>query len=362
MPVYGQRCSTGSNWSNTCLGRRNVRSQDVLGSHRKLAMKFLTVIARRALYAVMLVLAVIILNFLLIHIAPGDPVEVIAGEMGGATEEILEQIRAAYGLNEPLSTQLMVYLSNVLQGDLGQSFYFNTPVLDLIIGRIWPTILLVVSALLLSMVSGTVLGVLASRKPDGIGSAIITVVSLIGYSAPVFWTGIMLIILFAWQIPVFPMSGMATFGMSGGIVAQMLDVLHHLVLPAISLALIYVAQYSRITRASMLEVMGADYIRTARAKGVPERVVVYKHALRNAILPGITLVGLQFGNLISGAVLVETVFNWPGLGTLAFDSILARDYPTVLGLLLISSLVVIAANLLTDLCYRLADPRIDTAR
>ncbi len=324
-------------------------------------MNFLLIIARRTFYAASLVLAVVVLNFLLIHLAPGDPAEVLAGEMGGATEEMLREIRAAYGLDKPLASQLVIYLKNVLQGDLGQSFYYNRPVADLILGRLGPTILLVLSALVLSVCVGTFLGVLASRKPDGFISALITILSLVGYSAPVFWTGIMLIIFFAWLIPIFPTSGMATFGATGGVLAQILDILHHLVLPALSLAFIYVAQYSRITRASMLEVLSADYIRTARAKGLPEKIVIYKHALRNALLPVLTLAGLQTGNLISGAVLVETVFNWPGLGTLAFDSILARDYPTVLGLLLISSVVVVFVNLLTDLCYRLADPRIKTS-
>ena len=325
-------------------------------------MRILTIISKRLFFAAVLVLTVVVLNFFLIHLAPGDPAEVLAGEMGGVTEEILAEIRQTYGLDKPIHVQLFVYLKGVLHGDLGQSFYFNTPVLGLILERLPATILLVVSALVMSVCIGTYLGVLASRKPDGFASAAITVLSLVGYAAPVFWTGLMLIILFAWLLPIFPTSGMATFGLSGGPVAYALDVLHHLVLPATSLAIIYIAQYSRITRASMLEVLGSDYVRTARAKGLPEKVVLYKHALRNAVLPVITLVGLQIGNLISGAVLVETVFNWPGLGTLAFDSILARDYPTVLGLLLISSLVVIVANLLADLGYQYADPRIRSLR
>ena len=228
--------------------------------------------------------------------------------------------------------------------------------------RIGPTILLVMSALIFAIIIGTVLGVVASLNPNGITSALVTILSLVGYSAPVFWTAIMLVILFAWLLPIFPISGMATFGLSGGFWPQAVDVLHHLVLPAFSLAIIYIAQYSRITRASMLEVLGADYIRTARAKGLSETLVIYKHALRNAILPVITLAGLQFGNLISGAVLIETVFNWPGLGTLAYDSILARDYPTILGLLFFSSLITIVANLITDLFYRIADPRIKSTQ
>jgi peptide/nickel transport system permease protein len=325
-------------------------------------MNILSIIGRRAFYAVALILAVIVLNFILIHLAPGDPAEVIAGEMGGATAEILADIRKTYGLDKPLHEQLGLYLYRFIQGDMGQSLYYNTPVKGLILDRIGPTILLVVTALVLAMFVGTFLGVTASLKPNGITSALVTILSLVGYSAPVFWTAIMLVILFAWLLPIFPISGMATFGLSGGVWVETLDILHHLVLPAFALAIIYIAQYSRITRASMLEVLGADYIRTARAKGLSETLVIYKHALRNAILPVITLAGLQFGNLISGAVLIETVFNWPGLGTLAYDSILARDYPTILGLLFFSSLITIVANLVTDLCYRLADPRIKSQR
>ena len=325
-------------------------------------MNILTIIGRRSFYAITLILAVIVLNFVLIHLAPGDPAEVIAGEMGGATAEILADIRKAYGLDKPLYEQLGRYLYRFSQGDMGQSLYYNTPVKDLILSRIGPTILLVMSALIFAIIIGTVLGVVASLNPNGITSALVTILSLVGYSAPVFWTAIMLVILFAWLLPIFPISGMATFGLSGGFWPQAVDVLHHLVLPAFSLAIIYIAQYSRITRASMLEVLGADYIRTARAKGLSETLVIYKHALRNAILPVITLAGLQFGNLISGAVLIETVFNWPGLGTLAYDSILARDYPTILGLLFFSSLITIVANLITDLFYRIADPRIKSTQ
>jgi peptide/nickel transport system permease protein len=325
-------------------------------------VNILTIIGRRSFYAITLILAVIVLNFVLIHLAPGDPAEVIAGEMGGATAEILADIRKAYGLDKPLYEQLGRYLYRFSQGDMGQSLYYNTPVKDLILSRIGPTILLVMSALIFAIIIGTVLGVVASLNPNGITSALVTILSLVGYSAPVFWTAIMLVILFAWLLPIFPISGMATFGLSGGFWPQAVDVLHHLVLPAFSLAIIYIAQYSRITRASMLEVLGADYIRTARAKGLSETLVIYKHALRNAILPVITLAGLQFGNLISGAVLIETVFNWPGLGTLAYDSILARDYPTILGLLFFSSLITIVANLITDLFYRIADPRIKSTQ
>ncbi|ASP20081.1 peptide ABC transporter permease [Antarctobacter heliothermus] len=315
-------------------------------------------VLKRLAFSVVLIVMVIVLNFLLIHLAPGDPVDILAAEMGGATPELQARLRELYGLDLPVHEQLLRYIVRVLHGDLGVSFFNNAPVTELILRHLWPTMLLVLTALFFSSVTGTLLGVFASVSPRGIGSAIITVLSLVGYAAPVFWTGIMMIILFAWLIPVFPAQGMMTFGLDGGLMVQSLDIAHHLVLPAFTLSTIYIAQYSRISRASMLEVLGSDYIRTARAKGMPKQTVIFKHALRNAILPVITLAGMQFGNLISGAVLVETVFSWPGLGTLAYDSILARDYPTVLGLLLISSIVVITANFLTDLCYRLADPRI----
>ena len=323
-------------------------------------MKFATIVGRRLAYALILILAVVVLNFLLVHMAPGDPALVIAGEMGGATAEMLADIRHSYGLDKPLYEQLFIYLGRVVQGDLGYSFYYNTPVTGLILGRLGPTLLLVLTALVFSMVLGTFLGVIASRKPTGIFSNVITVLSLVGYSAPVFWTGIVLIIVFAAVYPIFPISNMTDIRLEGGAWEHALDIAHHLVLPAFTLGIIYLAQYSRLARASMLEVLGSDYIRTARAKGLSEGVVIGKHALRNAVLPIITIAGLQFGSLISGAVLVETVFSWPGLGTLAFDAILSRDYPTILGILFFSAMLVIVANILTDICYRLADPRIRT--
>jgi len=314
---------------------------------------------KRLGYGLLLMLGVVVLNFLLIRLAPGDPAVVIAGEMGGATEEMLDSIREEYGLNKPLLTQLWIYVSGVVRFDLGQSFYFNQPVATLIAQRILPTILLVITAQILSILLGVFLGVIASRKPGGIVSAFVSVFATIGYAVPVFWTGIMLIILFASILPVFPVEGMLSVRLrDANIFIQTLDVLHHLVLPAFTLAIIYLAQYARLSRASMLEVLGSDYIRTARAKGASERSVLFKHALRNAALPILTVAGLQFGNLISGALLVETVFNWPGMGRLAFDSILRRDYPTIMGVLFFASFMVVVANILTDMSYRWADPRL----
>ncbi|MGB1253324.1 MAG: ABC transporter permease [Candidatus Promineifilaceae bacterium] len=321
-------------------------------------MSTLKSIGRRLLNAFALILAVMVLNFMLIHLAPGDPADVIAGEMGGATEEMMASIRAAYGLDKPPTTQLYVYLVRAVRGDLGMSFFYNTPVSDLILARLYPTLLLVTTALILSIVGGTFLGVMTARNPDGFFSNFVTVLSLVGYSLPAFWSGLMIVILFASIFPIFPVSGMRDILLEGSRWDHMLDTAYHLVLPAFTLAIIYIAQYSRLARASMLEVLESDYIRTARSKGLSETIVVGKHALRNAILPVVTIAGLQFGSLLSGAILVETVFNWPGLGTLAFDSILRRDFPTILGILLLSSILVIIANIVTDILYGLIDPRI----
>ncbi|WP_199286154.1 ABC transporter permease [Paracoccus suum] len=315
-------------------------------------------IVKRLIWAAGLILAVLVLNFLLIQLAPGDPAEVIAGEMGGASADVMAGIRAQYGLDKPLPVQLGLYLGKALQGDLGVSYYYNRAVAGLILSRVGPTLLLVGSALAFALIVGTRLGLLASRNPRGPASALVTVLSLIGYAAPVFWTGLMLVILFAARIPLFPVSGMRDVTGATDLVSRTLDVAHHLVLPALTLGIVYLAQYSRLTRAAMLEVLGSDYIRTARAKGVRERRVFTHHAFRNALLPVVTVAGMQFGTILSGAVLVETVFSWPGLGTLAFDSILARDYPTILGILFFSTLIVICANLLTDAVARRLDPRL----
>jgi peptide/nickel transport system permease protein len=315
----------------------------------------------RLLQGLALVLAVVVLNFVLVHAAPGDPVETIAGASGGMSPELMAQLRTQYGLDKPLPVQLGVYLSQVAQGDLGFSYYFNLPVSEMVAERVPATLLLVVSAVLLAFVVGTGIGVLSSRKPNGVLSQFITVLSLVGFAAPIFWVGIMLVILFASIWPILPVAGMRSIDSSGGGWTDVVDVAQHLVLPTFTLSLVYLAQYSRLARSAMLDVLGSDFIRTARAKGLAESVVLYKHALRNALLPVVTVLGLQFGNVLAGAILVETVFNWPGLGRLAFESVLRRDYPTILGVLLFSSIVVVVMNQVTDLAYRLIDPRIKTS-
>ena len=226
-------------------------------------------LGRRLAYALALLLAVVTLNFLLIHISPGDPVETIAGSMGGISEELRAQLRAQYGLDKPFIAQLGLYLGQVLRGDLGHSYFFNLPVTQLIWDRVPATLLLVVTSVLGAFLAGTLLGTLAARKPNGPLSQGITLLSIVGYSAPVFWTGILLIILFASMLPIFPVSDMRTAGASELGWAGALDVLHHLVLPACTLGFVYLAQYSRLARASVIEALSADYIRTARARVCP---------------------------------------------------------------------------------------------
>jgi peptide/nickel transport system permease protein len=265
-------------------------------------MHTLTLIAKRLAYALGLIFAVLTINFALIHAAPGDPAMVIAGEMGGADQATLDQIRRTYGLDKPILEQYATYVGRALRGDLGQSYLYNQPVTKLIMQRLPATVLLVLTALLTAIVVGTLVGVWASKRPHSIGSGAVTVMSLVGYSMPTFWTGILLVILFGKIIPIMPIAGMRDVRIYGGWWVTSLDVLHHLILPAFTLAIVYMAQYSRLSRASMLEVLGSDYIRTARAKGLAERLVIWKHALRNALIPVVTLIGLQIGFLLGGAV------------------------------------------------------------
>jgi peptide/nickel transport system permease protein len=315
-------------------------------------------ILRRFLQAIPVVIGIVVLNFTLLHLAPGDPAMVYVGESGGATEEILQAVRKEFGLDKSLPEQLFVYGKKILAGDLGFSYFQGKPVLDLILEKIPPTALLILTAMCFAIIVGVLTGVIVAQHPSSAGSAVVTILSLFGFAMPVFWLGIMFILLFSLYLPVFPGHGLITVGTAEGFWGTVRDILHHLILPATTLGIIYVAQYSRLSRASMLEVIESDYIRTARAKGLPERKVVYKHALRNAVLPVVTVAGIQLGHILAGAILVETVFSWPGMGRLMFEGILRRDYPLIMGILIFSSVMVIVANLLTDILYGVLDPRI----
>ena len=312
------------------------------------------------MYAGLLLLAVIILNFGMMHLAPGDVADSISQSMGGADEEVLNEIRATYGLDRPFIVQLGSYIGKVMRFDLGYSFFYTQPVSQLIFQKLPATLLLVLTAQFLALIVGVFLGVYSAQRPNGLSSHFVSFFALFGYSAPVFWSGLLLLIGFSLHIQWFPVAGMRDVTIEGNFLEETIDIIRHMVLPVITLASIFLALYSRLSRATMMEVLGSDYIRTAKSKGLTDREIIYKHALKNSLSPVITLAGLQFSAVVSGAILVESVFSWPGLGTLAFESIIARDTPTILGILFFSALVVIVGNLLTDLALRLVDPRVRT--
>ena len=314
--------------------------------------RLLRYLLRRLLQAGVSILAITLLGFVLIHLTPGDPVDVLAGEFGAATPDYLARLRHDYGLDQPLLVQFLDYLKNVAQLNLGYSFRNDMPVLDLIFTRLPATLLLMTTSIALSFIAGLVLGVIAARHVNRFADNVISILALL-------WFGLMAIVLFTVKLRLLPGDGMFTIGANYGLLGATLDVIRHLILPAASLALFHLAVYTRLMRASMLEVYGLDYVRTARAKGVSPRNVAWRHVLPNAILPMVSMVGVQIGPLLGGAVLVETVFGWPGLGRLAFDAILQRDYNLLLGILLFSSTLVVATNFVVDLLYSWLDPRIE---
>jgi len=313
-------------------------------------------VGRRLLQLVPVVLAIAALNFVLIKMAPGDAADILAGQMGHATLEFTEELRREFGLDLPLIEQFFTYISRLATLDLGVSVIQQQPVLDLILDRLPATLLLMVTAIAVAIASGVSLGVVAARRQGGWVDNVISVVALLVYATPAFWLGLMLIVFFSIQLDLLPSGGMMRIGVSQSPLA--LDVARHLVLPALTLGLFYAAIYARLMRASMLEVYGQDFITTARAKGLPERAVAWSHAARNALLPVVTLAGMQIGHMLGGSILIETVFGWPGLGRLVFDALQQRDLNLLLGILFVSSVVVVLANLVVDLLYGLLDPRI----
>jgi peptide/nickel transport system permease protein len=316
-------------------------------------------LARRLAQAVPTVMLIIVVSFLVLHLTPGDVVDVLAGEAGAATPEYVKMLRERFGLDQPLPVQLGHYVWDLVHLDLGYSFRHGTTVVRLIMGRLPATLLLMGVSIALAVSVGVVLGVLAARHVNRLVDGAIGVTALLSYATPTFWIGLMLIVLFSVKLGWLPTGGMQTIGATLSPGARVLDVAQHLVLPSISLALFYAAIYTRLMRASMLEVFGQDYVRTAHAKGLADREVTVRHVLRNALLPLVTMVGVQVGSLLGGSVLVESVFTWPGLGRLAFETVQQRDYNVLLGILFMSSLLVIAVNLVVDLLYAVLDPRIE---
>ena len=314
---------------------------------------------KRLLQAIPIIIAIVVMNFLLLQLAEGDAVDVLAGEAGSATPEYMAELRAKFGLDQPVPVQLLVYLKNVLTFDLGYSFRHDMPVSTLLLDRVVPTLLLMVATITLAVGFGIFLGLLAATGLNTWRDTAISIFALITYATPLFWVGLMLIVVFSLNLGWFPTSGMENFTMFYTGWARVLDIAHHLVLPTITLSLFYLAIYTRLMLASMLEQYGQDYVTTARAKGVTERRIVFVHILGNALLPVVTMAGVQVGALIGGSVIVESVFAWPGLGMLAFEALFARDLNLLLGIFLWSALLVVAVNLVVDIVYSMLDPRIE---
>jgi peptide/nickel transport system permease protein len=321
--------------------------------------RFWRFLAQRLLKMAAMIVAIAVANFLLIHAAPGDPASVMAGEAGAADPQFMAQLRAQFGLDKPLSTQLLIYLGNLLHGDLGMSFRQGRPVAGLIAERLPATLLLTGTAFAFALAMGMLLGALAAQRVGRWADSAITVLALGFFATPIFWVGLMLVLVFSVWLDWLPSFGMNTVGADYTGWAAVADTAQYLVLPALTLGLFYMAVYARLTRASMLEVASQDFVRTARAKGVPEGRILRRHILRNALLPVITYAGIQAGQLIGGSILVETVFAWPGIGRLAFDALLARDYQLLLGVFLCTSVLTVVVNLVTDVVYAWVDPRVE---
>lgn len=314
---------------------------------------------RRLAQAVPLVLVIATVNFLLLQLAPGNAADVLAGEAGAATPEYMAQLRQTFGLDQPLGIQLLIYIKQIVSLDLGFSFRHNMPVIDLIGSRLGPTLLLMGTVLVVSVGVGSLLGAYAARNLNRWQDNMISTLAVLTYATPVFWAGLMLIVLFAIKLGWFPSSGMQQIAAFHEGFAKVRDIAHHLVLPAVTLTMFYLALYTRLMRASVLEQFSMDYVVTARAKGLTERQIATRHVLRNALLPVLTMAGIQVGGLLGGAVVVETVFAWPGLGMLAYESLFARDLNLLLGIFFVCTCLVVVVNLVVDIVYSLLDPRIE---
>lgn len=308
-------------------------------------------VAQRLLMTIPVILGVSVIVFATLHLTPGNPATIMLGPE--ATERDIARLTRDLGLDRPVYVQYAIWLGHVVRGDLGRSFTMRAPVLSLILEKFKNTLILITAGLALSTVVGISSGIVAAVRQNSWLDRVVMVTTLFGVSMPVFWLGIMLILLFAVSLGWFPATGMQS-SIGGGLD----DLLHHLVLPALAVGVASMGTVARFTRSSLLEVMSQDYVRTARAKGLAEWTVYMRHTLPNALIPVITIVGLQLGYLLGGAVLTETVFSWPGLGRLMLDGILARDFPLVQGSVLLTALIFVVVNLAVDLLYAYVDPRI----
>jgi peptide/nickel transport system permease protein len=325
-------------------------------SSRQLAA--LKLLRRRLVQAVPLILGVVVINFCLIQMAPGSFLELMTAENQVSDPNTIALLRKTYGLEDPVWLQLLKYIWALMRFDFGFSYRQNMPVIQAIWIHLPATLLLMVSSITLALAVGVSAGVVASMKVRTFWDSLVSVAAMFFFAAPSFWLGIMLIVLFAVKLGWLPVGGMMTIGGAGG-VGGILDILHHLILPTLALGLFYAAIYARVMRSSMLEVAQLDFVRTARAKGLSRNKVTIAHVLRNALLPVVTILGVQMGTVLAGSVVIESVFSWPGIGSLLFDSVSSRNYPVVLGIMVLGSLVVIAANIAVDLVYMWLDPRIE---
>lgn len=321
-------------------------------------MKIRNIVVRRLLQLVSVALGVTIINFFLLQLAPGDAAQVLAGEAGAATPEYMAALRAQFGLDQPLLVQFWKYLLNLAHFNLGYSFRHGMPVAQLIGERVPATLLLMGASILFAVVAGATLGAIAAYRAGKIADVLISTLALVFFATPLFWIGLMLVVVFSVWLDWLPVGGMFTIEAGYAGWAHIVDVARHLVLPAVTLGLFYMAVYTRLMRATMVEVRRQDFVRTAVAKGARPPRVLFAHVLRNALLPLVTMLGVQVSSIIGGAVLVETVFSWPGLGRLAFEALFQRDFNLLLGILLCSSIVVIVVNWVVDFVYTRLDPRI----
>jgi peptide/nickel transport system permease protein len=314
-------------------------------------------LARRLVHGLIILVGLSILVFTLLVATPGDPVELIAASNPEIRPEDVKALRQYYGLDDPIYVRYVKWLRSTLRGDLGYSRTYGTPVVKILGERLRNTLWLVGAALVVAFVVGVVAGIYSALHQYSVADYVVTVLAFAGHSVPVFWQGIVFILLFAVWWPILPAGGMLTPGVPPGWPA-FVDRLWHLVLPVVVLATFNTAVWARYMRSSMLEVVRQDYIRTARAKGSPERLVIQRHALRNALIPIITLVALSIPGTLNGAVLTETVFSWPGMGLLLFQAVLGHDYNVAMAVLLFAALMTVVFNLLADVAYAMADPRI----
>lgn len=316
---------------------------------------------RRLIQAVPVVILIMIGTFLLLQLAPGDTVDALVGDMGGADAAFIERLRAEYGLDQPVYVQLWRYMAKLAVFNFGWSFVYEQPVAEVLIDRIGTTLLLMATSLSLAFTLGIILGAIAARKAYSVTDNLISILGLVFYATPSFFLSLMLMLVFSVKLGWLPVGGIKTIAGFYTGWAHIWDVTRHLILPTTALSLIYLAFYLRLMRASVMEVADLDYVRTARAKGAGEARLMVHHIMRNALLPVVTLLGLQFSTVLGGSIVVETIFSLPGLGQLAYQSVIQRDLNTLMGIIFLCSLIVVVVNFLTDLLYARLDSRIELA-